>query len=472
MMLASSGRTEQNSRFISNPWQGLPSEAPRALPGEALQLPCGCTCATVLWIILGVVSVTLPYVREAYSTFDDAGTARVTCRDVGVRISTPKPIRQEPEKVKVEAKKETEAAIAHADVPCCPIKVLPETIIHGGDYQGSRLHEKTLEACQEACKADIVCLAYTHNAQMMRCWLKNSQAGHKTQRKGFESGLLTRGPLQPPAPPTAEEDLYDVWTKMYGLDDEDPPEEVVPPPDWAGTGSSYPFARHLEECVRNEKLWTQQEERGPDGEDPSWLRREGDRDFGSRPPWILGADEDNLGGTRYTQAKIWALQFPKRCDDPANRYTIAGWEGINGHGIGSQLHVMCQMWAVAFEHNRILVPQRGTFERASHDGCKEGKRGSLDCYFFPMVNSTCAEYAHKTWEASERAGGQVGRKPVHDRNLWHRIGSTFSRSGSGNAESQLVAFSMHSFYAAPSATLYLPRDKQNPSPKVWAHGCR
>eukprot|EP00271_Cylindrocystis_brebissonii_P018007 TRINITY_DN4922_c0_g2_i3.p1 TRINITY_DN4922_c0_g2~~TRINITY_DN4922_c0_g2_i3.p1 ORF type:complete len:628 (-),score=73.73 TRINITY_DN4922_c0_g2_i3:35-1918(-) len=197
----------------------------------------------------------------------------------------------------------------------------------------------------------------------------------------------------------AGEDLMKVWKEMYGLDENLPPEKVVPPLNWGRTKHTYPFAPHLQDCQMLHKEWSAQEQRGANGEDPQWLPSS--PISGPRPPWVEGADADNLAGTRYMQSAIWRHQFPPDCSDPSLKFVVAPWPGRQFHGLCSLIHVMVQMLADAMATGRILVPI-DSFDRAETEECKGDQHGSFDCYFFPIVDPKCRAVAMKLWEAGDK----------------------------------------------------------------------
>eukprot|EP00271_Cylindrocystis_brebissonii_P002241 TRINITY_DN12685_c0_g1_i1.p1 TRINITY_DN12685_c0_g1~~TRINITY_DN12685_c0_g1_i1.p1 ORF type:complete len:658 (+),score=48.90 TRINITY_DN12685_c0_g1_i1:352-2325(+) len=188
-------------------------------------------------------------------------------------------------------------------------------------------------------------------------------------------------------------ELMDVWNFMYNLTESEPPSPRVTAPSGWGLNEleRFPYAPHLQDCGRLHKVWTQQETRGENGADPPWLLHRLPARADLQPPWIEGSDRDNLGGTRYIQAMMWKRQFPPDCSDPSLKFLVYDWSSQHEHGIGSQIHMMSQVFAFAMEYDRIFVPSPGSYQNAQHDDCQGDKWGSLDCYFFPIVHPACSK---------------------------------------------------------------------------------
>eukprot|EP00271_Cylindrocystis_brebissonii_P002469 TRINITY_DN1309_c0_g2_i1.p1 TRINITY_DN1309_c0_g2~~TRINITY_DN1309_c0_g2_i1.p1 ORF type:complete len:569 (-),score=66.66 TRINITY_DN1309_c0_g2_i1:185-1891(-) len=208
-----------------------------------------------------------------------------------------------------------------------------------------------------------------------------------------------------PAKLSIADDLLQVWSKMYNLKGASAPSVVQPPPGWAGTAQSYPFAPHLEDCGWLDKKWQKDERWRLRGKEPPWLKRDAKEKVSaeSRPPWVEGPEEGNLAGTRLMQASIWDLQFPRNCSDPKHKFALCEWSHPHNHGLGSQLHLMEQAFAYAASAGRIFVPVPKTFARAAHEGCTGVHYGSLSCYFFPIVDPLCAQRAMDVWDATDKA---------------------------------------------------------------------
>lgn len=157
-------------------------------------------------------------------------------------------------------------------------------------------------------------------------------------------------------------------------------------------------APHLEDCLASAQEIRRLDSRGPRGVRPAWSLWKGrlgllDRDpppvevegeveledeqflgnkaglvWGPYPPWVDGADEDNLPMTRRAQRDIWMLQHPRDCNDPNLRFLAPHWSGYEHYGLGAQIHHMTGMFAIAMRERRVLVMQ--DFNRAGHAACK------------------------------------------------------------------------------------------------------
>ncbi|CAI7892641.1 unnamed protein product, partial [Closterium sp. NIES-54] len=186
------------------------------------------------------------------------------------------------------------------------------------------------------------------------------------------------------------QELFKQWEEAYGLQKESlmPPEKISLPADVAA-------APHLEACSEVSAHRRAAEERGPNGESPEWARPKDCCGCNPQPPWIRGSDAANLGMTRVAQRDIWEHQFPpNRCE--GRRLLIAHWAYI-AHGIGSQLHIITAILSLAMRHNRTLVLQYPSFDRAKHDECNAtGAWGTFNCYFFPLTSPDCEEIALKS----------------------------------------------------------------------------
>eukprot|EP00271_Cylindrocystis_brebissonii_P019374 TRINITY_DN5865_c0_g2_i1.p1 TRINITY_DN5865_c0_g2~~TRINITY_DN5865_c0_g2_i1.p1 ORF type:complete len:692 (-),score=52.69 TRINITY_DN5865_c0_g2_i1:457-2532(-) len=191
-------------------------------------------------------------------------------------------------------------------------------------------------------------------------------------------------------------ELMQIWSTMYNLEGAKPPfPEVKPFRGWGPNNSAYlPFAPHLQDCSRLHRVWTAQEARGPNGEDPAWAVEQLPV-FIARPPWVAGSDEDNIGGTRYMQTKLWQHQFPANCSDPHHKFLVMDWPAASGHGLGSQIHLMSLLLSYAMKSNRIYVPVPGTYANAQSPLCEGSAFGSLECFFFPLVHPQCGERIKK-----------------------------------------------------------------------------
>ena len=151
--------------------------------------------------------------------------------------------------------------------------------------------------------------------------------------------------------------------------------------------SSPPLAPHLLDCSLEAAKAEAAEALGGNGEVPEWWGEGG----GPEPPWVRGGDEDNLPLTRIAQADIWRHQHPVDCTKRGLKFLWAPWVSVK-HGLGSQFHIMTAILSQAMTHGRILVVDPASFVRASHKGCPEKTKGSLECYFWPMTTRECTEY--------------------------------------------------------------------------------
>eukprot|EP00897_Mesotaenium_endlicherianum_P007329 jgi/Mesen1/6624/ME000034S06076 len=209
------------------------------------------------------------------------------------------------------------------------------------------------------------------------------------------------------------QELYELWTDAYDLHatSAHPPETIQLPsnasPRMAINGY-VPPAPHLEACASKAGKFAESETRGPGGELPAWASPADGR--GPRPPWIRGADRDNLAMTRVAQADIWAHQFPASCRANGTKFLLVDWLPVDGFGVGSQLHVMTSFLSLAMEHGRIFVPRPGTFDRARHEQCQGDGYESLSCYFWPIAAPACEERALHlaTLSPEDQAGHSLG----------------------------------------------------------------
>ncbi|GAQ87077.1 hypothetical protein KFL_003290140 [Klebsormidium nitens] len=173
-------------------------------------------------------------------------------------------------------------------------------------------------------------------------------------------------------------------------------------------------APHLQDCEAVTILRKTWDQRSSDGSLPAWYTGGADdaamTSARPQPPWVVGADLDNLQGTRAAQAAIWAHQHPKDCRDPAHKFLVVNWWVANGHGIGSQLHGWSVFLAVAKTYNRTLI-MTDSFTRADHEGCVGlGRKSSLGCYFMAPEDPVCKQVALELLNEQNRAG--IGQ-PIH-----------------------------------------------------------
>ncbi|CAI5938193.1 unnamed protein product [Closterium sp. NIES-65] len=273
----------------------------------------------------------------------------------------------------------------------------------------------------------------------------------QSAQRGFLPAVKGESPSTSPSPLFPDNSFSSQqWEEAYGLQKESllPPEKISLPADVAA-------APHLEACSEVSAHRLAAEQRGPNGESPEWARPKDCCGCNPQPPWVCmggydwvcmgvygcvwvcmgvygwirGSDAANLGMTRVAQRDIWEHQFPpNRCE--GRRLLIAHWAYI-AHGIGSQprhasqpptsltflpplvplasvplspppfvfsiqLHIITAILSLAMRHNRTLVLQYPSFDRAKHDECNAtGAWGSFNCYFFPLTSPDCEEITLK-----------------------------------------------------------------------------
>eukprot|EP00897_Mesotaenium_endlicherianum_P007334 jgi/Mesen1/6629/ME000034S06077 len=205
------------------------------------------------------------------------------------------------------------------------------------------------------------------------------------------------------ANPRHARELYKLWTDVYGLRSNStmPPDKLEFPS--AGPHSSrmgfngyVPPAPHLERCASKAEKIGVSETRGPNGELPPWATSS--EEGGPQPPWLLLLDRSKAtttatSMTRVVQADIWARQFPADSRAEGTRFLHANWLPVEGHSVGSQLHVMTSLLSLAMASGHVLVPRTGSFERARHEHCSGEGQGTLGCYFWPVTSVACEEQA-------------------------------------------------------------------------------
>lgn len=136
------------------------------------------------------------------------------------------------------------------------------------------------------------------------------------------------------------------------------------------------------------------------------------------PPWVEGADEDNLPFTRRVQADIWQHQHPKNCQDLSLRFLLADWETDPGFGVGAQIASMAGMLAIALNEQRILVSNY--FNRADHKECLGSDHAHWSCYFLSETSKECRNRAlllasqSSAWEQ----GLITGKNNYTSRQIW------------------------------------------------------
>ncbi|CAI5988464.1 unnamed protein product [Closterium sp. NIES-65] len=244
--------------------------------------------------------------------------------------------------------------------------------------------------------------------------IKEGHLSTISAQRGFLPAVKGESPSTSPSPLFPDNSFSSQqWEEAYGLQKESllPPEKISLPADVAA-------APHLEACSEVSAHRLAAEQRGPNGESPEWARPKDCCGCNPQPPWVCmggydwvcmgvygcvwvcmgvygwirGSDAANLGMTRVAQRDIWEHQFPpNRCE--GRRLLIAHWAYI-AHGIGSQLHIITAILSLAMRHNRTLVLQYPSFDRAKHDECNAtGAWGSFNCYFFPLTSPDCEEIA-------------------------------------------------------------------------------
>ncbi|CAI5494279.1 unnamed protein product, partial [Closterium sp. Naga37s-1] len=213
-------------------------------------------------------------------------------------------------------------------------------------------------------------------------------------------------------------ELYASWAQIYGLDNAS---SLLPPPSPLPFPPAVPPAPHLEDCSARTAWRRASEARGPGGEPPLWARGQGEGGRsgepvrggavggaegggegcgeGPLPPWVRGADVDNLPLTRVAQRDIWESQrIGASCE--GRRLLLARWWPAERHDLGSQVHLAGAYLSIAMAHNRTFVPWPGQFDRALLPACQDlGQRGSWECYFFPVASSDCTQRAQQALAA-------------------------------------------------------------------------
>ncbi|GBG67894.1 hypothetical protein CBR_g1013 [Chara braunii] len=152
---------------------------------------------------------------------------------------------------------------------------------------------------------------------------------------------------------------------------------------------------HLANCSEEEEWHLATDKRNADGSVPDWALDNPPPSFfvgggggrGPFPPWIRGADDDNMPLTRVAQRDIWVHQHPVDCNSPEVKFLVADWWPL-AHGTGSQIHGMTTLFARALESGRVLILSP-TYARADQENCAGDTRGRLDCYFAPTTSAEC-----------------------------------------------------------------------------------
>ncbi|CAI5524462.1 unnamed protein product [Closterium sp. Naga37s-1] len=195
--------------------------------------------------------------------------------------------------------------------------------------------------------------------------------------------LLSSTPLRLSVPPLVNQ----VWESIYGLheDNQLPPANISLPPN-------VPPAPHLEDCAARTAFRLAAEQRGANGEPPEWARPPKCCGCNPQPPWVRGADDENLAMTRRVQKEIWENQFPAERKCAGRKVLVVQWAPQNHHGVGSQVHVMGAFLSIALQFNRTLVAIPGSYGRAEEPGCKAaGQYGEWECFFFSFADPACQQ---------------------------------------------------------------------------------
>ncbi|CAI7926552.1 unnamed protein product [Closterium sp. NIES-54] len=106
------------------------------------------------------------------------------------------------------------------------------------------------------------------------------------------------------------------------------------PPDVVSLPPNVPPAPHLEECVARTARRREAEQRGANGESPGWARPADCCKCDPQPPWVRGAEAENLAKTRVAQRDIWERQFPPG-DCQGQRLLVLPWSTQDMRGVGS-----------------------------------------------------------------------------------------------------------------------------------------
>ncbi|CAI5472213.1 unnamed protein product, partial [Closterium sp. Yama58-4] len=188
------------------------------------------------------------------------------------------------------------------------------------------------------------------------------------------------------------------WESAYGLKAEQrlPPDVVSLPPN-------VPRAPHLEECVARTARRREAEQRGANGESPGWARPADCCKCDPQPPWVRGAEAENLAKTRVAQRDIWERQFPPG-DCQGQRLLVLPWSTQEMRGVGSGIHVTGLFLSLSMALNRTLVPYPDSYHHANTSDCiAAGHNSSWECFFAPMVSPACEALVRRLMETPEGA---------------------------------------------------------------------
>ncbi|CAI5934699.1 unnamed protein product [Closterium sp. NIES-64] len=186
--------------------------------------------------------------------------------------------------------------------------------------------------------------------------------------------------------------LFRQWENAYGLK----PEQRLPP-DVVSLPPNVPRAPHLEECVARTARRREAEQRGANGESPGWARPADCCKCDPQPPWVRGAEAENLAKTRVAQRDIWERQFPPG-DCQGQRLLVLPWSTQEMRGVGSGIHVTGLFLSLSMALNRTLVPYPDSYHHANTSDCiASGRNSSWECFFAPMVSPASSGH-NSSWE--------------------------------------------------------------------------
>ncbi|CAI7773181.1 unnamed protein product [Closterium sp. NIES-54] len=123
--------------------------------------------------------------------------------------------------------------------------------------------------------------------------------------------------------------------------------------------------------------------------------------LGPYPPWVSGADEDNLPMTRRAQRDVWVHQHPRDCSHPSVKFLVVDvLRRVRGSflGVGAQVNWLAGVLGTAVVEGRVLVIRQ--YHRAAHHGCHGVHRGRWSCYFVPETSSECRQHALRLLHSS------------------------------------------------------------------------
>ncbi|GAQ81562.1 hypothetical protein KFL_000840050 [Klebsormidium nitens] len=222
--------------------------------------------------------------------------------------------------------------------------------------------------------------------------------------------------------------LLAAWAEAYNVDD-------VYSDDVAGLGEAVPRTPHLDDCKDLDSVNRFNDRRQADGSPPLWSQWSGEIDFrmnrltdpestgwvdrtdeliglrptisGPFPPWIVGADEDNMVLTRRVQRDLWMHQHPRDCNDPNLRFFyLKFFDAEEYHyGTGAQIQAAEGVFGKMIAEGRIVV--FADYDRADHDGCRGDDRNRWSCYFAPETSDECRTRAAQLYADPEARQNKV-----------------------------------------------------------------